>query len=156
MDTFTQLIEDYGYIALFLAMFLESMCLPVFSELVLGFSGYLVYRGDFSIYIAILVSALGSLCGATCIFLISRTGGRTALLRWGHLVKLTPDRVDKIGSWVSKYGPKLIIPWRQVPVIRTKISIVAGLFDLPFIAFFTYSAIGIFTWCTILAASGKA
>ena len=90
MDTFTQLIEGYGYIALFLAMFLESMCLPVFSELVLGFSGYLVYRGDFSIYLAILASALGSLCGSACIFLLSRTGGRTALLRWGASCKAYP------------------------------------------------------------------
>lgn len=150
----TELVEDYGYLAIFVAMFLEGMCIPVPSELVMGFAGFMVFQGKFSLLGAILAGWLGSLSGSFTIYLLARKGGRKFLYRWGHMVQLTPSRLDMIGEWFTKYGPPLIIPWRQLPVIRTKISIAAGLMDTRYTIFTAYTALGIAIWCTLSVSLG--
>ncbi|MDR3564655.1 MAG: DedA family protein [Negativicutes bacterium] len=149
LDALTKIVADYGYLAVFCTMFLEGMCIPIPSELIMGFAGYMVYQGHFSLTGAILAGWLGSFSGSFSIYLLARKGGRKYLYRWGHVVGLGPRRLDIIGDWFNRYGPPLIIPWRQLPVIRTKISIAAGLMDMRYVIFTAYTALGIAVWCSL-------
>ena len=139
----TEFVAEYGYLAIFLMMFLEGMCIPIPSELTMGFAGFMVYQGKLSLPAAIFSGWLGSFSGSFMIYALARKGGgRKFLYRWGYLIRLTPYRLDKLGNWFNHYGPPLIIPWRQLPIIRTKISIAAGLFDMRYITFISFTAIG--------------
>jgi len=153
-ESLTGLIENYGYLAIFLAMFLEGMCIPVPSELVLGFAGFLVYQGKLSFAGAVFAGWLGSFAGSCIIYYAARKGGRAFLYRWGRLVQLTPARLDTIAAWFSRWGPPLIIPWRQIPVFRTKISIAAGLLDMRAWVFSFNTALGIAVWCSLAVGLG--
>ncbi len=148
LNSLTNIVGEYGYLAVFCTMFLEGMCIPIPSELIMGFAGFMVYQGKFSLGGAIAAGWLGSLSGSFTVYLVARKGGRKFLYRWGHLIHLGPERLDIIGDWFNRYGPPLIIPWRQLPVIRTKISIAAGLLDMRYIVFTAYTAIGIAVWCS--------
>ena len=154
LNSLTKIVMDYGYLAVFCTMFLEGMCIPIPSELIMGFAGFMVYQGTFSLTGAILAGWLGSLSGSFTIYLLARKGGRKFLYRWGHLVRLGPERLDIIGDWFIRYGPLLIIPWRQLPVIRTKISIASGLLDMRYTVFTAYTAVGIAVWCTLAVSLG--
>ncbi|MDT8902644.1 DedA family protein [Anaeroselena agilis] len=154
LENLTLLVEDYGYVAVFVGMFFEGMCIPVPSELVMGFAGYLVYQGKFSLTGAILSGWLGSFAGSCTIYYAARKGGRHFLYRYCHLLRLSPARLDTIGEWFHRFGPPFIIPWRQVPVLRTKISIAAGLLDLKPLVFALYTAVGIAVWCTLSVSLG--
>jgi len=150
----TNIIASYGYIAILLFMFLEGMCIPIPSEFTMGFAGFLAYQGNLSLPEAILAGWLGSFAGSFSIYLLARKGGRKFLYSRGHLIHLGPERLDTIGVWFNRYGPPLIIPWRQLPIIRTKISIAAGLLDMRYIVFTIYTSLGIAIWCTLAASLG--
>lgn len=151
----TLLIEHYGYGAVFCAMAMESLHLPVPSELVLGFAGFLVYIGKFTFASAVTAGWLGSFAGSLTLFTLSRTSGRIFILKWGHLINLPPERIQALSCWFTQYGPLLIIPWRIMPFIRTKSSIVAGLLNMEFLPFAGCSAIGIALWCASGVALGR-
>ena len=154
LGSLTDAVKTYGYLAVFLMMFLEGMCIPIPSELVLGFAGFMVYQGNFAFAGAILAGWLGSFAGSFTIYLLARKGGRKYLYQYGHLVRLSPKRLDLIASWFTRYGPVLIIPWRQLPVIRTKISIAAGLLNMRYSIFTLYTAFGVLIWCTLAVSLG--
>lgn len=154
IGSLTEIVKAYGYLAVFLTMFLEGMCIPIPSELILGFAGFMVYQGQFAFAGAILAGWLGSFAGSFTIYLLARKGGRRYLYQYGHLVRLSPDRLDLIANWFTRYGPVLIIPWRQLPVIRTKISIAAGLLDMRYSVFTLYTAFGVLIWCTLAVSLG--
>jgi membrane protein DedA with SNARE-associated domain len=154
LDVLAKIVMDYGYLAVFCTMFLEGMCIPLPSELIMGFAGFMVYQGNFSLTGAIFAGWLGSMSGSFTVYLAARKGGRRFLYRWGHLVRLGPERLDIIGDWFNRYGPPLIIPWRQLPVIRTKISLAAGLMDMRYTIFTAYTAIGIAVWCSLAVSLG--
>lgn len=154
LDNLTLLVEDYGYLAVFIGMFFEGLCIPVPSEIVMGFAGFMVYQGKFSLTGAILSGWLGSFAGSCTIYYVARKGGRQFLYRYCHLVRLSPAHLDVIGEWFHRFGPPLIIPWRQIPVLRTKISIAAGLLDLKPLVFVLNTAVGIVVWCTLSVSLG--
>lgn len=154
LTSLTAFIAEYGYLAIFLAMLLEGMCIPVPSELVMGFAGFLAYQQHLNLPGAIVAGWLGSLSGSFAIYLLARSSGRLLLYRWGHLISFGPERLDKLCAWFCRCGPPLIIPWRQLPIIRTKISIAAGLLDLHHFTFGLYTALGIAIWCTLSASLG--
>ncbi len=154
VDALTVFVEDYGYVAVFAAMFLEGMCIPVPSEIVMGFAGFMVYQGKFTLSGALFAGWLGSFAGSCAIYWAARKGGRKFLYRYCHLLRLSPAHIDTFGGWFCRFGPPLIIPWRQLPVLRTKISIAAGLLDLRALVFVPYTALGIGIWCSIAVACG--
>lgn len=154
IESLTVLVADYGYLAIFISMFFEGLCVPVPSELVLGFAGFLAFQGKLAIGGAILSGWLGSFAGSLSIYTFARTSGRKYLYRYCHLAHLTPERLDLFGQWFGRFGPPLIIPWRQIPVFRTKISIAAGLLDIPVLVFAANTACGIAVWCTLAVSLG--
>jgi membrane protein DedA with SNARE-associated domain len=154
LDSLTVFVENYGYMAVFISMFFEGLCIPIPSEIVLGFAGFMVYQGKFSFTGAILAGWLGSFAGSCTIYYAARRGGRQFLYRYCHLIRLSPAHIDTFGEWFRRIGPPLIIPWRQIPVLRTKISIAAGLLDLRAWVFALYTAAGIAVWCTLAVSLG--
>ncbi|XEQ91660.1 hypothetical protein SCACP_04680 [Sporomusa carbonis] len=97
-DSLTNIIEQYGYLAVFLSMTLEGMCIPVPSELVLGFAGFMVYQNVFSFPGAILAGWLGSMTGSLFIYFLARQGGREFLYKFCRLIHLSPSYVDKMSD----------------------------------------------------------
>lgn len=154
LDSITVFVETYGYLAILGCMYLEGLCVPVPSELLLGFAGFLVYQGKLSFAGAVGAGWLGSFAGSCTIYAAARKGGRVFLYRWGHLVGLSPARLDLIAGWFGRYGPPVIIPWRQIPVLRTKISIAAGLLDMRPWIFAANTAVGIAVWCLLAVSFG--
>lgn len=136
------LIEQNGYWAIFLGMLLEGLCLPIPAELVLGFAGFLVSQHKLLFLGSILAGWLGSLVGSVLTYFTARKYGCCLLYKYGSLCGLTPERIDYISQFFHRYGPIMIIPWRQFPVVRNKISVVAGLTKLPFPIFLLYIVIG--------------
>ncbi|MCX7970065.1 MAG: DedA family protein [Negativicutes bacterium] len=153
-DGFTRFIGEYGYLAVFALMTLEGLCVPVFAELVLGFAGFLVFSNHLQLIPTIVSAAAGSLLGSNLIYWLMRRGGRRLLLRWSGYLRLSPRRIDSWSAWLDRYGAWIIIPWRQLPVVRTKISIVAGLLDMPYRHFLPPTAVGIAVWCSIGTLAG--
>ncbi|MFA6074396.1 MAG: DedA family protein [Negativicutes bacterium] len=141
-------IEKFGYLAIFICTFIEGMCIPLVSELILGFAGFLVFKGTLMFLPTAFSAWAGSFCGSFFIYCVFRRGGRPLVYRYGHYIRLTPRRFDKFSEWFERFGPILIIPWRQIPVLRTKISIVAGIFDLNIYVFSALTAVGIAVWTT--------
>ena len=139
-------IEKFGYLAIFVCTFIEGMCIPLISELILGFAGFLIFKGTLTFLPTVFSAWAGSFCGSFFIYCVFRRGGRPLVYRYGHYISLTPRRFDKFSEWFERFGPILIIPWRQIPVLRTKISIVAGIFDLNIYVFSVLTAIGIAVW----------
>jgi membrane protein DedA with SNARE-associated domain len=154
ISTFTDLVLSYGYLAIFIAMFFEGLCIPIPSELIMGFSGFMAFENQLTLPGVIAAGWLGSLCGSTTIYYFSRKNGRDIMYRWGHLIHLGPERMVTISHWFDRYGPTIIIPWRQLPIIRTKISIAAGLLDMKHAIFLFYTALGIAVWCALAACLG--
>ena len=150
----TVFIQDYGYSAIFIASILEGACLPVASELVLGFAGLLVYQGHLSFWGAVSAGWFGSLTGAFIIYSVARYRGRKFLYKWGYVIHLTPARIDSFTNWFNKNGSALIIPWKLLPVIRAKISIAAGLLKMNKATFIIYTAAGVAVWSFIGVSLG--
>ncbi|HWR09795.1 DedA family protein [Sporomusa sp.] len=148
------IIEQYSYGAVCLAMVFEGMCLPIPSELVLGFAGYMVYKGVFSFPAAVFAGWLGSMLGSLFIYFVARQGGRRFLYRFCGIIRLSPVYVDRMGEAFIRYGPQIIIPWRQLPIVRTKISIAAGLLNMRLTTFTLLTALGIGIWCTLAVGLG--
>ncbi|HWR44431.1 DedA family protein [Sporomusa sp.] len=149
-----EIIEQYSYGAVCLAMVLEGMCLPVPSELVLGFAGFMVYQGVFSFPAAVGAGWLGSMLGSLFIYFVARQGGRNFLYKFCRIFRLSPVYIDKMGEAFICYGPQIIIPWRQLPIVRTKISIAAGLLNMRLATFCLLTALGIAVWCTLAVSLG--
>ena len=143
------LIEQNGYWAIFLGMLLEGLCLPIPAELVLGFAGFLVSQHKLLFLGSILAGWLGSLVGSVLIYFAARQYGCGLLYKYGRLCGLTHERIDYVSQFFHKYGPIMIIPWRQLPIVRNKISVVAGLTRLPFPTFLLYIVIGTGLWSAL-------
>lgn len=139
----------WGYGGIFLAMCIESLCVPLPSEVVLAVSGYLLLQDRLAWWPTVLSATAGSAAGASVAFYVARTGGRQLLLRWGRLLRLTPAGLGRAEQLFGRYGLPLIPLWRLLPIVRTKISLVAGLMNLSYRLFIAYSLAGMVAWVLI-------
>jgi len=147
-------LSSYGYVAIFLLMTLESMMLPVPSEIVIPFGGYLASQGILNIFLVILMSSLGGLAGSLIAYYIGYFGGRKFLLKYGYYFLITPETLDRAERWFQKYGKISVFTTRLVPVIRTFISLPAGIAEMDIRTFSLYTFIGSFIWSSFLAYLG--
>ncbi|MEG6586945.1 DedA family protein [Dendrosporobacter sp. 1207_IL3150] len=142
-------LEQPGYIAVFFGMLLEGACLPVPAELVLGYAGLLVSQGKLSLCSTITAAWLGTITGSVSAYWAARTLGRKLLCKYSGFFCLTDERIDMASRFFCKYGAIIIIPWRQLPVVRNKISIAAGVIKLPFWHFLAYTSIAAMLLCLL-------
>ncbi len=154
VDHVTQLIGDHGVPAVFVLMILESACLPVPSEVIMLFAGYLVSIHHMSLSEAVAAGVAGNLVGSWIAWGVGMTGGRALLARHGRWVHITPARLDLADRWFAKRGERVVLISRCLPIIRTFISLPAGIARMPFWRFTLYTAIGCVPWVLALTLIG--
>lgn len=142
----------YGGIAILMAI--ESACIPLPSEIIMPFAGYLISLGQFSLVGAATAGAIGCNLGSTIAYIVAAKGGRPVLERWGSYVLVTHTELERAEHFFARYGAITVFIGRLLPVIRTFISFPAGLARMPMMKFQIYSFIGSWPWCFALAYVG--
>ncbi|VVB91055.1 SNARE associated Golgi protein [uncultured archaeon] len=150
----TQIISSIGYVGVFILMTLESAALPVPSEVVMPFAGYLSYQGKFDLIIISIVGAAGCMTGSIISYMVGLKGGRPFLAKYGKYFFINHDHIDLAERWFIKYGDKAVFFSRLLPVMRTFISLPAGIGKYSLKKLSLYSFIGSLPWCFGLAYIG--
>ena len=154
VDAVTNAIGDHGIPAVFLLMVLESACLPVPSEVIMLFAGYLVSLHRMSLTQAVLAGTAGNIVGSWIAWGVGMSGGRVLLERHGRYVHITPARLDMADRWFERRGERIVLIARCLPIIRTFISLPAGIARMPFWRFTLYTAVGSLPWVLALTLLG--
>jgi len=149
-----KIISDSGYLGVGFLMTLESACLPIPSEIIMPFSGYLVVLGRFSLWFVIIWGTIGNLLGSIIAYSIGFYGGRPFIERYGKYVLIRREELDKSQRFFEKHGSLSIFFSRLLPVIRTFISFPAGISKMPFWKFCLYTLIGSLFWSALLSYIG--
>ncbi|MBX9730440.1 MAG: DedA family protein [Sphingomonas sp.] len=147
-------ISSGGYLGIVLLMAIESACIPLPSEIIMPFAGYLVSTGQFNLYLAATAGAIGCNLGSIPAYEIGKRGGRPAFLRWGKYVLIGPGEIDKADRFFERYGNSAVLIGRLLPVIRSFIAFPAGVARMPLARFHIYTFIGSWPWCFGLAYVG--
>jgi membrane protein DedA with SNARE-associated domain len=148
------LIEDLGYWGVFIGMSLESACIPLPSEVIMPLSGFVVYRGEMSLLGITIIGAVGNLIGSWIAYFVGLKGGRSFLEKYGKYVLISPAKLDMAHEWFDKYGHEAVLISRVLPIIRTFISLPAGIAEMDLKKFTIYTFIGSLPWCFVLAYIG--
>ncbi|GAB6877453.1 DedA family protein [Thermaerobacter litoralis] len=160
MDWLTQVVERWGYLGLVAVVALENVFPPIPSEVVIPFAGFLTTFGALTLPGVIVASTVGSLLGAMVLYGAGRALGRRRLeaftRRYGHYLGIHVEHVEKAENWFSRYGSWAVLAGRVVPIVRSLISIPAGLAEMPVAVFVLYTLAGTLVWNTALAAAGAA
>jgi membrane protein DedA with SNARE-associated domain len=147
-------ISASGYLGIVILMGIESACIPLPSEIIMPFSGYLVFRGDFELFRVGLAGAFGCVVGSVPAYYLGLYGGRPLVERYGKYVLISHRDLDTADRWFDRYGDWAIFFSRLLPVVRTFISFPAGVARMNFCRFVAYTFIGSFPWCLGLAYVG--
>jgi membrane protein DedA with SNARE-associated domain len=147
-------ISAAGYLGVVGLMTIESACIPLPSEVIMPFAGYLASLGKFSLIGAATAGAIGCNVGSTIAYLVAAYGGRSAFERWGSYVLVRHEELDRAEHFFARYGAVTVFVGRLLPVIRTFISFPAGLARMPMVKFQIYSFVGSWPWCFALAYVG--
>jgi membrane protein DedA with SNARE-associated domain len=153
-------IATYGYLAIFVLMVAESACIPVPSEVTMVFGGALaagaVAGTHLNLVPVIAAGVAGNVVGSYIAWGVGAYGGRSAWRRWGRYVLLRPDDIDRADRWFNRHGAKAVFFGRLLPVVRTFISLPAGIARMSPIRFGIYTLAGCIPWTTALAVAGYA
>lgn len=148
------LIGKSGYVGLFLLSALESAAIPIPSEVVLPFSGFLAFSGRFGLWEVVFVSSVANLVGSLVLYFIGRSGGRWILERYGRLVLISQEDLDSWDRWFEKHGSRTVFWSRLLPIVRTFVSLPAGIAGMSVMKFSTYTLLGALPWNFMLAFIG--
>jgi len=152
----TDVIGDYGYWAVFVLMMLESALIPIPSEVTMVFGGFLASRGELDFFWVGMIGALANVLGSWLAYWLGIWGGRPLVERWGKYVLLRPHDIDRAEAWFAKHGEAAVFVSRLLPVVRTFISLPAGVARMPFGKFTLYTFLGCIPWSFALAWGGFA
>lgn len=147
-------IGAMGWPGVVLLMAIESACIPLPSEVIMPFAGYLAAKGLMSFHAAAWAGALGCAVGSTLAYWVGATGGRPMIARYGKYILMRSKDLDKADAWFARYGDAAIFWSRLMPVVRTFISLPAGISKMRFPKFLLFSFIGSLPWCYFLAWIG--
>jgi membrane protein DedA with SNARE-associated domain len=150
----TQVIGSMGYAGIVALMGIESACVPLPSEIIMPFAGYLVYTGRFSLFWAATAGAIGCNVGSVLAYWIGAAGGRPLVERYGRWVLMSHHDLDRMTRFFEKYGTITVLVGRLLPVVRTFIAFPAGVARMPQLRFHIYTFIGSWPWCFGLAYAG--
>ncbi len=150
----TAAIGALGYLGVFLMMAIESAAIPLPSEIIMPFSGYLAFRGEFTLHGAAFWGAAGCVLGSWAAYAAAAWGGRPFVERYGRYVLVTRGDLDLADRLFQRYGSPIIFVSRLLPVVRTFISLPAGLARMPLGRFTVYTFLGSYPFCYALAYLG--
>jgi membrane protein DedA with SNARE-associated domain len=147
-------ISKLGYAGIALLMAIESACIPLPSEVIMPFAGYLVSTGQMKLWVVGLMGAIGCVLGSIVAYYVGAYGGRAMIVRYGKYVLVSTDDLDLADRWFRKYGDITVFVARLLPVIRTFIAFPAGVSRMPMGRFIIYTFIGSYIWSYGLAYIG--
>ena len=150
----THVIDLGGYAGIAALMGIESACIPLPSEIIMPFAGYLVYLGHLNLYLVATVGALGCNLGSVVAYWIGAKGGRPLAERYGRWVLMSRHDLDRMTHFFLKYGGITVLVARLLPVVRTFIALPAGIAKMPQLRFHIYTFVGSWPWCFGLAFVG--
>jgi membrane protein DedA with SNARE-associated domain len=150
----TATISALGYPGIVLLMAIESACIPLPSEIIMPFAGYLASTGRFSLVLVATAGALGCNLGSTIAHAVGRYGGRPLVERWGAYVLMSRRDLELADRFFARYGSITVFVARLLPVVRTFIALPAGIARMPQLKFQLYTFAGSWPWCFALAYVG--
>jgi membrane protein DedA with SNARE-associated domain len=150
----TGVISAMGYGGVVLLMGIESACIPLPSEIIMPFAGYLVYTGQFTLHGAALAGAVGCVAGSIPAYYLGLYGGRPIIEKYGKYVLLSRKELDFADRLFSRHGQWVVLAARLLPVIRTFIAFPAGVARMNMTRFVLYTFVGSYPWCYGLAWVG--
>jgi membrane protein DedA with SNARE-associated domain len=152
-----------GYLGVMIAMAIESAMIPLPSELILPYAGFLVSdpsqiepltRSPWSFWIVVIVATIGNTLGSLIAYAIGAWGGRPFLERYGKYLLIRPHEIETAERFFEKYGAATVFFSRLLPIVRTFISFPAGVVRMPLRTFIVYSTAGAFLWSILLVFAG--
>ncbi|MHB1651210.1 MAG: DedA family protein [Desulfitobacteriaceae bacterium] len=148
-------ISSLGYAGVFVAMAIESACIPLPSEIILPFTGYMVFLGRFGLWQATLAATLGNLFGALVAYYVGVWGGRPFLKRYGRYFFIKERELAWTEQLFARHGEATVFVGRVLPVVRTFISLPAGIARMNPVKMAVYTVLGALPWCLLLIIVGE-
>src|SRR5450830_43300 len=148
------IISTLGYGGVALLMAIESACIPLPSEVIMPFAGYLVFTGQLTLWGVALAGAIGCVIGSIPAYYLGAYGGRKLIERYGKWMLMSHHDLELADSWFAKHGEITIFIGRLLPVVRTFIAFPAGIARMNMARFVIYTFCGSLIWCLLLAYAG--
>lgn len=153
-QTVTDYVGAWGYWGIFILMALESAAIPIPSEITMPVGGFLAAEGRLSFFWVGMIGALANVAGSLAAYAVGATGGRPLLERYGKYVLIRKHDIDRADAWFERYGDSTVFFSRLLPVIRTFISLPAGVARMPIARFTLFTFAGCLPWSFALAWAG--
>ena len=157
-DWIIQTISELGYLGIFLVMLAESIFPPIPSELIIPFAGFAAANGDLNLFGVLAAATIGAVVGMLPWYFAGRLFGlervRSLADRFGRVMAFNADEIDLAVGWFKRFGPVIVLFGRLIPLIRTLISIPAGLSRMSLPVFLAASTAGALIWNTVLTMAG--
>lgn len=148
-------ISTMGYGGVVLLMAIESACIPLPSEIIMPFSGYLVSKGEMNLWLVAIAGAVGCVLGSMVAYWLGMYGGRPLIEKYGRYILISHHDLDLADRWFAKYGEIIVFASRLLPAIRTFIAFPAGVARMNIPRFIIYTFAGSLPWCLGLAYVGQ-
>ncbi len=148
------LLENYGLWVVLVTMIAESACIPIPSEIVVPYGGFLAAQGHTHLWMVIVVATVANLVGACIAYAVGLYGGRALFVRYGRYVGVRAHHLEKADRWFERRGDITVFFTRMMPGVRTFISLPAGIAKMPVVKFLIYTTIGSIPWNAALAYLG--
>ena len=154
-----EIMNDFGYIGIGLLILIENVFPPIPSELILTFGGFMTIDTNMTIVGVIIASTIGSVLGAIILYYIGKILNKERLIKivtskYGKLLRVKPEDIESADKWFDKKGNKTVFFCRFIPVVRSLISIPAGMSEMPLVKFIVYTTFGSAIWNTVLVLVG--
>ena len=149
-QAFLNFIDSFGYFAVAVLMAMENACIPIPSELILGFAGYLIFAERMTFTGAMIAGMIGGMAGSIFAYAVGHKGGRKFVDKYGKYFLIKKSHVDLAQRWFDKYGIRAVFFSRMLPVVRTFISLPAGFARVNFKAFLFYTFAGSLPWTALI------
>ncbi len=155
LNWITNYIDHYGYIVLLFSLMLELIAVPLPTEILMSYAGYLAFQGKLSFFLNILMAGLGSSIGMTIAYWIGFKLGTPFFFKFGHYIHMGPDRLEKVSNWFKKYGNKMILFAFFIPGVRHITGYFSGITRIPFRKYSLLAYTGAFLWVTVFISIGR-
>lgn len=153
-QTVSDVLRDFGLLGLVVLMFVENIFPPIPSEVVLPLAGYLVSTDDLGFTGVLAAATLGSVLGSMFLYELARHGGRPFALRYGDLLRVGPEELERAETWFARRGPIVVLVGRCIPGVRSLVSLPAGMLRMSRALYLGLTLLGTLAWNTALIGAG--